>query len=1078
MPSDPDLPTQSGSRAPLIALVAFAIVAVGAGIWLWAGDESSPSTASTADASAAEPGVSLPSAATMAMRGALDVSDLLGRDPVIQDVMATWKRGEAVEDAQLARAFVALEAAYFLRDHAVAMRPGAFRPYVTSLLARLRAAATPDPGAGPQRMAVMKARLLSRWGTRYEPDHDYLFDFLVDGLVQCRSGTYLTLLAWLLASDDDPEGPSPVIIYTPGHVQPGLLDGETVHVIEATRRGAGVVSSPPKELSPIRIVDARLAMRAQIAAAMKEPSAVEIGRKSVRFDHGEASPMDDISAPTQGTRQDAASEPWAFGSRPRPSGPRPLAPPPEPDPDKPGLPGQAVSIVERAALASLQCGPEDGFSCVTLGRALAVRLRTLPKAADGGRKEVGEIADAYGRGCLAGVAEACGRLTSRLSELSDSLRGELARAGILATGLPTKSGARAAALLNRACADGWMPACRSLVGAADNTTEVDNALLDRACTGKYEVACLDRCKQVMAPESEHVQMAGPVAACQRGCTLGDPYACYYLGRALARGLAKGGRDDAGAAKAYAKACVGLNGAGCRALGLATLSGEGVKKQLRRGIHLLRLACAALDNAACGDLHERLAELCDKGRLFACAGQGRHLAAAASLLPEVALDDSPVWKKWGGEAARACTDWDFDSRERCSWWQLRKVRGAEARAAGERAATVLKKRCDGRDKKACEVLERGPPRSGIAKATATKAATPKEARDRYVIAAEQAAHQRRCSTGNVVACSRLAASLLANEPTEHDRARALQLLRLGCDAGDVDACAVFAVQREAVLGPWAGVLHKRACEGGVVTSCTALGRCYSRPGCGRTGEADARVGRHAARALPWLDKACTGGDPDGCVDFAAYLWLGIAGVASDRPRAEKLLADACKRRHGPACGRLAVAQRSTGRLKAAARSSRKACDLGDIATCASWAERRLAGGPGRSEGRAIASDLRRACVGGLASSCLSLGDVFADGKGVTANADMAVRWHITGCRAGEHMACARIGERWQRGGFPKSGNRLGVRAIRQGCVGGDVPSCKRLAEVYRRGAGVLKSARVATWLNAHADRIASASAGAR
>ena len=86
---DVPLPTPTRWRIPLVVLAA-ALVAVG--FWLWASTEATTTSDVPTDVQV-DPAAGLPSAVTLAMRGALDVRDLLERDPVVTGAMAMWRKG-------------------------------------------------------------------------------------------------------------------------------------------------------------------------------------------------------------------------------------------------------------------------------------------------------------------------------------------------------------------------------------------------------------------------------------------------------------------------------------------------------------------------------------------------------------------------------------------------------------------------------------------------------------------------------------------------------------------------------------------------------------------------------------------------------------------------------------------------------------------------------------------------------------------------------------------------------------------------------------------------------------------------
>ncbi len=134
----------------------------------------------------------------------------------------------------------------------------------------------------------------------------------------------------------------------------------------------------------------------------------------------------------------------------------------------------------------------------------------------------------------------------------------------------------------------------------------------------------------------------------------------------------------------------------------------------------------------------------------------------------------------------------------------------------------------------------------------------------------------------------------------------------------------------------------------------------------------------------------------------------------------------------------------------------------------------------------ASRLDAQCVAGNVTVCTQLGDMYANGRGVTKDLGRAARAYERACNGGAADVCATLGEIVEQtdaeGGPPQAEKlftracdigssrgcwRLGLVAAgreekekavalyEKSCVGGWAPGCHELASSYEQGEGVLK-----------------------
>ena len=119
-----------------------------------------------------------------------------------------------------------------------------------------------------QRLGLVKARITQRPGLTYNRDFNRVADILIDGRLNCVSGSIATVITHLLATQSS-EGYTPVFVHTSGHVQPGLLKGSTLWLTEATQRGAHTTRIDISQLQDTRVTDARVELAGMLAHTSK-----------------------------------------------------------------------------------------------------------------------------------------------------------------------------------------------------------------------------------------------------------------------------------------------------------------------------------------------------------------------------------------------------------------------------------------------------------------------------------------------------------------------------------------------------------------------------------------------------------------------------------------------------------------------------------------------------------------------------------------------------------------------------------------------------------------------------------------
>lgn len=225
----------------------------------------------------------------------------------------------------------------------------------------------------------------------------------------------------------------------------------------------------------------------------------------------------------------------------------------------------------------------------------------------------------------------------------------------------------------------------------------------------------------------------------------------------------------------------------------------------------------------------------------------------------------------------------------------------------------------------------------------------------------------CEAAIAPACSMLASAYDNGTGVPRDDAKAVQLARGACDAGQQSACVIYA---RAMLFGDHGVTRdpKRtrelaavACERGVAPGCTLVGLTESgalqnaveaerwllrgceggdSPGCaavayqyfngGLAGEAKG-VPVDAKRGVEFATRACDLESPIGCALLARAL-DGGQGVARDVDRARQLAAKACTADEPAGCAIAATIAQHEGKADDATAFLARSCALGNRAAC--------------------------------------------------------------------------------------------------------------------------------------------------
>ncbi|MBX2796380.1 MAG: SEL1-like repeat protein [Myxococcales bacterium] len=345
-------------------------------------------------------------------------------------------------------------------------------------------------------------------------------------------------------------------------------------------------------------------------------------------------------------------------------------------------------------------------------------------------------------------------------------------------------------------------------------------------------------------------------------------------------------------------------------------------------------------------------------------------------------------------------------------------------------------------------------------------------------------QTACASGQAARCVQLASLFQTGASGRTDPARAVVLLRQGCEGGEPQGCSQLGWMYEAGKGDLAAndskalELYTRGCNEGDPSGCTSAGVMHAA---GRGTERD------AAYSAKMFSRGCDGGDARGCTylgvnleggvgvsedaDRAGRLYrrgcdgghtrgctmLGLTQLESDPEGAEAMLRHSCDAMDGLACSNLGLMYQSgptvLGMLSTAAEFYRTGCELGDAGGCRAL-------GVLHEEGRGVEQDARRAtdlyeqsCDGGDALGCTYAGINHQLGIGTSSSATRAADLYERGCEVDEALGCTFLGLLIEQGKVGDANPALAAALYTKGCELGDGIGCSNLGVLHENGSGV-------------------------
>ena len=608
-------------------------------------------------------------------------------------------------------------------------------------------------------------------------------------------------------------------------------------------------------------------------------------------------------------------------------------------------PAEAKNKYDRAFKLMDKACPKDGLACLARGvmytkgvgakadpqKALASYALACEARNSEGCWEIAKQHDeqerkpdalrAYEKACLYDYARACSiaarrgaiadrtakrplELATRACDLDTrecevlALLYDLAYAGL------TQDRERATALFKSLCDAGDQSACVTFAKRARAGTgmkanpELADKTLDAACTAEEADACSELAVRYTETKADD---ARGFAIAKSGCKLGSGHACFVTGWMIhnnRRGAAVA--EDVAVKEAlpyYDEACEKNSPKGCYEAANLYEAGKGTAKDVALAAKKHRKACE------------------DSERPYA--------SACASLSDLLFAGSGDALKKDVDEAirlsARACA---MDYEGACNWIP----RNTKEPQQIKDVTAKLLPACEGGEHDlACYTLGQ----------LLLYRGGNDEKHTGYDVTAKA------CGRKHWLSCNAQVSALYNGQGVVEDKAKAEQLTKQFCDAGDGKSCT------------FASFVHR--------------------------GDKDGE------RRLRYADQACTLKAADGCNEAGFMYYTSIQGTRWNITQAAEYYVKACELGSALGCSNSGELARygilGPPDAKKAAELYKKSCELGEWVGCSGWAHYMLRGEGGITKDRKTATEkFRGACTADIDLACVELADVLEADRG--------------------------------------------------------------------------------------------------
>lgn len=311
-------------------------------------------------------------------------------------------------------------------------------------------------------------------------------------------------------------------------------------------------------------------------------------------------------------------------------------------------------------------------------------------------------------------------------------------------------------------------------------------------------------------------------------------------------------------------------------------------------------------------------------------------------------------------------------------------------------------------------------------------------------------QIRCQKGNFEECARMTDSNLEEGSPEDKIARAMHMRFLEqCGKKQASACVAAAnnifygragmVSRREAVG-----YYQKGCEGGDMLGCNNLGNLYL----GGFG-----VKQDVSRALSLYERACKADEADGCLNLGVVLVNNKDKKRYDPQRGLQVLARACKLGQMSGChlaGVLGLGEDAKGQLTLAVERLGTACRGGIAESCMTLGNVYGKEDLGPTDLEKSKQFFDRACELGKADACSFLGKIHLGTDRTRAHV-----YYMKACALGTATACTIAGLDFQEGSGTERDLTKANALFEKSCKQNEPEGCYQLGNNLLSGKGIAK-----------------------
>jgi TPR repeat protein len=293
----------------------------------------------------------------------------------------------------------------------------------------------------------------------------------------------------------------------------------------------------------------------------------------------------------------------------------------------------------------------------------------------------------------------------------------------------------------------------------------------------------------------------------------------------------------------------------------------------------------------------------------------------------------------------------------------------------------------------------------------------------------------CEAGNADSCHNLAVLVERGKPGDQAaREQASKLYQKACDGGNLSSCTALSYRLDWKAEPdRVTSLLQKSCDGDNAISCRVLGNELIR------GD---RLGKDTGRGEQLLARACAMAEMFACGDLAWFLWT----ERKQAKQALQVVAGSCERGNGASCSHVGgwLSQCEDGRPPGFGVPQTK--------TCESYPT---------TDAEKATQAFAQSCRKGYPGACHVAADRVHRGKGVTTDMKVVVELLELGCPSGWY-ACEKLGKLYEDGdGIPQDLGKA-LATYEKGCERRDKGDCFAAARVAEKlGKDDVRRARLET-----------------